>query len=348
MAPPPALPLDLLSEPALALDPAGRVLAMNSAARRRWPGTAPGTALTHLAADPPEALERLLRLGASSSAPAMAALALRTAGTTERRQVRLARVPGGPDAASVVVMVVADAVDVRFRALTETVDRLRSALRARAAEAEGLSEALQQKRVLFQELQHRMKNNMHLVGVLMRMTARDHDSPAVRACLDAGMRRIQALTRTQEAIYEAQGMGELLLGPFLERIVRGIAAGLGTRARIGVEVMHDLALEGEAAHNLALIVNELVTNAIKYGRSDEQAEVMVRVAAAPGEGAVLEVVDNGPGFDPAATRQGTGLGLVEALALQLGGSLAIGAAPGGGVLVRLDLPAALWLAAAAR
>jgi two-component sensor histidine kinase len=336
---PASLSLDFLSEPALAMDAAGTVLVANPQARGRLGADIRGRSIYGLLAEPADRLRGLLRRAAASTAPIVGAVSVAEGARTSRHQVRAARLSHDPAAAGMVVLMFAEADEARFRALRDTVNHLQALLRERMAEQARLSQALAHNQLLYRELQHRAKNNIHLIGILMRMSAREFDTPEVRAVVDAGLNRIQAMARTQEAIYEALDSGSLRAGPFLDRILRGLFAADPGGARLELSVA-DVALAGERAHNLALIVNELVTNALKYGRRD--AEARVRVALDPdGDGYALSVADNGPGFDADSAPRNSGLAMVEALALQLDGTLEFGAAPAGGACVRLHLPAAV-------
>jgi two-component sensor histidine kinase len=321
------------------MDAAGTVLVANPQARARLGGDILGQSVYDLLAGPVDQLRGFLRRAASSTAPIVGAVSMIEAGQPSRRQVRAARLSHDPGDEGAVVLMFAEANEARFRALRETVNRLQDLLRERMNEQAKLTEALEHNQLLYRELQHRVKNNIHLIGILMRMSARDYDTPEVRAVVDAGINRIQAMARTQEAIYEALDIGTLQAEPFLERILRGLFATVTSDTKLNLQVA-DVALVGEMAHNLALIVNELVTNALKYGGNPAGAVVQVSlVADETGNGFVLTICDNGPGFDAETAGRNSGLAMVEALALQLDGSLEFDEAPGGGACIRLRLPA---------
>jgi two-component sensor histidine kinase len=94
-------------------------------------------------------------------------------------------------------------------------------------------------------------------------------------------------------------------------------------------------LSNDAAQPLALILNELLSNAIKHGvgqKSHGKIEVGLQ---ADGDDIVLTVEDNGPGFEPPQIRrQSSGLGLARGLAGQLGGNLTVTPGSGGRCTVR--------------
>lgn len=334
-----SLSLDFLTEPALVMDADGTVLVANPQARARLGGNILGRSVYAILSEPADRLRGFLRRASSSTAPIVGAVSLTEEGRSTRRQVRAARLSGQPSSGGAVVMLFTEASEAKFRSLRETVNRLQDLLRERSVEQAKLSAALAHNQLLYRELQHRVKNNIHLIGILMRMSARDYDTPEVRAVVDAGISRIQAMARTQEAIYEALDIGSLQAGPFLDRILRGLVASVTSGTRLDLDVT-DVALAGEMAHNLALIVNELVTNALKYGKNPSGS--VVRVELAPdtdSDGYILTICDNGPGFDPETAERNSGLAMVEALAMQLDGRLDFTEAAGGGACIRLWLPA---------
>src|ERR1041385_97009 len=94
----------------------------------------------------------------------------------------------------------------------------------------------------------------------------------------------------------------------------------GRNVRISIEQAEGT-LGNDAAMPMALILNEFITNAVKYGLTRDDGEIRVGLIAANKE-VELYVEDDGPGFDfQAAAQRSSGLGLVQALARQLKGQL---------------------------
>ena len=85
---------------------------------------------------------------------------------------------------------------------------------------------------------------------------------------------------------------------------------------------------------LALIINELLTNAAKHGRRGDGDAAAIRIALTPEH---LRVEDDGPGFDlTEARKRGSGLGLVQGLATQLGARLEVERSPGARCILRFS------------
>jgi len=177
-------------------------------------------------------------------------------------------------------------------------------------------------RVLMGELNHRVKNNMQMLQSLLGAAEREATNPEAREALGDAVRRVAAMAAAQQGMYSANA-DEFEARPFLEAMCRNASQAFGRWADIRIEeVSGDL--PNDAAIPLALILNELITNAVKHGKG-ERGPVMVSIALArTGRAWELRVQDNGPGFTyQEPRRRASGLGLVSGLARQLGGNLKV-------------------------
>lgn len=178
-----------------------------------------------------------------------------------------------------------------------------------------LEAALGHNRVLFQEIHHRVKNNLQQVMSLIRL----QQAPA--AMKEDLTRRIAAMSAVHQHIYESDQFGVLDAEAYLARVL----SGLRDAAPPGVKLEWKLAplqLSPDQALPLGLIVNEMVSNAFKHGFPDGRAGTVNITLERPLQGneAVLVASDNGVGMVDAPSG-GTGLGtrLIAGLAQQLGG-----------------------------
>ncbi len=189
------------------------------------------------------------------------------------------------------------------------------------------------------ETDHRVKNNLQMIGALLDMQITSHaDTIPIENLVQL---RTQILTLAavhamlvQDVEHDPTagiiGAQELLhkLMPMLQQIVGGQPI---------VWSVDEVPLTGKQGSSLALLVNELVTNAVKHG--GEQVELRLAVAA---ENVMLEVLDDGPGFAAgfnADTAANFGLDLVETLSRHdLGGQTVYENRPEGGACVRITFP----------
>ncbi|MET0429690.1 MAG: GAF domain-containing protein [Microvirga sp.] len=169
--------------------------------------------------------------------------------------------------------------------------------------------------VLLQELRHRVKNNFQTIIAFLSHQKR-HSSPGLRERLQSVMDRVQAIALAHDQLSETQGGSEVEFGDYLRALCANIDP---HREGIRIEVEASGAtLPLDWAVPAGLIVNELVTNSVKYA-FDDGGTVRVIFAVDPeiGEGCVV-VEDDGKGMGP-PREGGLGLTLIHALAAQLGG-----------------------------
>jgi two-component sensor histidine kinase len=180
-----------------------------------------------------------------------------------------------------------------------------------------------QQRRMLSELNHRVKNNMQMLHALLRGAQRETQSPEAKAVLAEAGQRIGAMAAAQQVLYDSQNSSEFDATDFLDAICRTARQTFGRETNIEMSAPH-ASLPNDSAIPLALILNELISNAVKHARNGRPS-VAVRVTLQrAAESWRLEVADDGPGFtlDP-ARRRASGLGLVGGLAAQLGGALVV-------------------------
>lgn len=202
------------------------------------------------------------------------------------------------------------------------------------AEQARTAELYAAQRVLFQELQHRVANNMAFVAALLHLQKRrvESDPAAVVSALDEAVRRIETMGRVHRRLYDPAS-AELPVDAHLRGLCDELLAASGdTRITARIDVQ-DVRLDITRLMTLSLLVTELVTNSLKHAFVARPSGVItLQLDMKDADRLELTVADNGcglpPGFDPAA---GPGLGsrIVESLAAQLGGELRTEGGPDG-------------------
>lgn len=195
----------------------------------------------------------------------------------------------------------------------------------------------------FHELNHRVKNNLAVVAATLSMQAKA-SGPDVAAELQKAVDRIRAVEDLHGALY-AQGSRDLVnlqdyVGSLCARLRRTL---FGARPIQLVADCEPYTLSLQEAVSVALVINELVTNAAKHAFGPGEPG-LVHVMLGTRDGwHQLCVRDNGRGF-PASVSEGLGLRVARSLAKSHGGKLLVHPAPGGGACVEVDIPAGLWTA----
>jgi len=192
------------------------------------------------------------------------------------------------------------------------------------------------------EFDHRVKNNFTLVASLLDMQRRRASGETAEA-LAAALSRVESIARAHRHLYRGGASpGAVDMATYIHELCAALADALFLRGAITLDCHSDhAAISRDRAVSIGLVVNELVTNAVKHafvGRDD--GHIHVRFEAAD-KGWRLVVSDNGDGM-PAATRTkgrdgGLGQRLIDAFARQAGGTVATSSGPEGTVVtVTLD------------
>jgi PAS domain S-box-containing protein len=184
-------------------------------------------------------------------------------------------------------------------------------------------EAEAHQRMLLNELNHRVKNNMQMIQSLLDAAGRKVRDADARSVLDEAGRRIAAMAAAQRALYGTADATRFDAGEFLTAVCKTIQETLPPHVRILCEESAGQ-LPNDVAMPLALIVNELVTNAVKHSCPGQRSTLVRTSLSSEHDAFVLCVEDDGPGFDFASVRnRASGLRLVQGLARQLRGEFEV-------------------------
>lgn len=204
---------------------------------------------------------------------------------------------------------------------------------------DALREALAAQERLVREAEHRIKNSLQLVAALLRLQSGRVPEPAAREALEAATLHVQAVAEAHRALQRSPDLRSVRLSDML----RELAAG-ATVQHPGADIRTDapaaLTLDAERAIPLALILSELVAEALRHERAEQAAHPVRLEARVEGGRLAVSVADgmvNPPEEGPA---NHLGATVIRALAKQIGAELATGPAPGSGTQVTLRLEAA--------
>jgi len=202
---------------------------------------------------------------------------------------------------------------------------------------EQIRNSLQEKEMLLREIHHRVKNNMQTVAALLRLQGRRVASPEARAALHEAMRRVATIALVHEML--SQTIEEVVdFDEVFGRSMRLAAdvASAGAAVRTVREGAFGL-VRADDATALALVLTELVTNAVEHGLRSHGGTVTI-AAERDGQDLVARVIDDGVGMSapPAETSTGLGMQIVRTLVRgELNGSIEWKDAVGGGTEVVL-------------
>jgi two-component system, sensor histidine kinase PdtaS len=177
------------------------------------------------------------------------------------------------------------------------------ALRTRA-----LSNDLREKEQLLREVHHRVKNNMQIISSLIRVQDRVKTSP------EETIRRVQAMALVHDLISTQGQFASVDLAAYARRLCETLR-GVGNRTTFDLRVER-VTVPLDKAMPFALILSEVVANAMKHAWRDTAGTVTLTLSAHDGV-AKLTVQDDGTNFNPEVDGRGFGLTLVDSLSTQL-------------------------------
>ncbi len=231
----------------------------------------------------------------------------------------------------------------RSRELEDANQLLAEKFEAERSISANLERALEQKDLLLRELHHRTKNNMQVIASLLRLQSSRTDQAAAKEQLEVARGRIRAMSLVHEKLLSSGALTHVDLGDYLQSLAVDFSR---TYSSDRIRFSSDggpILLSVDKALPLGIVVNELLTNALKYAYpGNPDGPVRMRLER-PLKGPVeMEISDDGVGFPPGFdTRTSGGLGykiVHDIVEKQLGGVFL--ATSSGGVRAVLRFPAA--------
>lgn len=190
-----------------------------------------------------------------------------------------------------------------------------------------LAKSLQEREVLLQEVHHRVKNNLQVISSLINMQMRTLTEAASIDALEECQNRVQSIALIHEKLYQSKDYTRIPFVDYARDLARSVFHASGSSSqRIHLELdIEDVSLPVDKAIPCGLVLNELVTNALKHGfRDGREGTIRIRLHRRHDGQLQLSVSDDGVGL-PADIERPTSLGLqlVRTLASQLEGELHI-------------------------
>jgi two-component sensor histidine kinase len=210
--------------------------------------------------------------------------------------------------------------------------RTRQLLRVQDHQSAVLQVALDNNEFLLREVHHRVKNNLQSVMSLIRLHMKGNEKS------EALGNRIKAMVAVHEQIYQRDSFSQLDAAELVETVAKNVVAAHGADVQVEFALAQTM-VSNDRATSLALLVNELVTNSLKYAFAEGEEGKISLVLQQSGESGfcTLEVADNGRGFDPATLSKGTGTRLIEGSIRQLDGSFELDGRTGTRFTARVKL-----------
>lgn len=231
-------------------------------------------------------------------------------------------------------------VAVRSIPISDSKERVGAAVLCRdVTELRVRERELLTKDLTIREIHHRVKNNLQTVASLLRIQSRQSSSEEVKETLAQAMRRVSAIAVVHDVLSEGIDQ-EVSFDQIFNRILQlvpEIATGYHTTVKTSISGSFG-ELSTEKATTLALVLTELVANAVEHGLADKSGEIKVQAERSP-RSLKIEVVDDGVGLPEGKVGTGLGTQIVRTLVeSELRGKISWTAPIRGGTRVVLDLP----------
>lgn len=182
----------------------------------------------------------------------------------------------------------------------------------------------EEKAILLKEIHHRVKNNLQIITSLLSLQSLEFNDEALKKLYKSSQLRIKSMALIHEMLYKSENLSTIDYHNYLEELIHSLL-NTYTNPDLDISVNFEadsIQLELDIAIPLGLIINEIITNSLKYafkGRSNGEINVSFKIKNNTYE---LNIGDNGIGFDP--TKQKTnslGTKLISNLTMQFNGRL---------------------------
>ena len=187
--------------------------------------------------------------------------------------------------------------------------------------------SLHEKEVLLREIHHRVKNNFQIISSLLNLQSRGIDNEEVQEVFKESQARVKSMAMVHEKLYQSQNLSRIQFKDYILSLVNNL---LQTYLRdpSGIQLktdIDDVYIDINTAVPSGLIINEIISNSLKYAFDDDRGEIKISLRKDDDE-MVLKISDNGKGFSKDfdfRTTETLGLQLVNSLVQQLDGKIEI-------------------------
>lgn len=202
-------------------------------------------------------------------------------------------------------------------------------INARKLVEQQLSESLAEKSVMLQEIHHRVKNNLQVICSLLHLQTQASPDEKITEIMQDSQNRVKSMALVHENLYRSQDLSKISLKNYVQELTNNLLRSYRSKvSQIQINVaIASIYLDIDTAIPCGLIINELVSNSLKYAfPNQDNGEIKVEVTYNPEKSISLIIADNGLGLPPEVNVEQTqtlGLKMVKALTRQISGTLTV-------------------------
>lgn len=191
-----------------------------------------------------------------------------------------------------------------------------------------LQEKLEEKEVLLKEIHHRVKNNLQVICSLLNLQSRYLKEEKFIKSFKETQNRVKSMALVHEQLYQSENLSQIVLLDYVEQLIGNLFRAYSITYNVRYHtIIDDFKLDLDAAVPCGLIINEIISNALKYAfPAKKKGEITIEAIANQANDLVLVIEDNGIGLPPdfdIANSKSLGLKLVKNLTQQLQGDFEI-------------------------
>lgn len=223
-------------------------------------------------------------------------------------------------------------------------ESLRVEVRERKVAEKEIQSALKEKELLLKEVHHRVKNNLQVITSLIGLQARQiHDKKLKEKFIET-QNRILSISTVHEKLYQSKKLSKIDIDDYITKIMSNLISSFGEMS-VDIQIkrkIEQLQLGIDIAIPCGLILNELISNAIKHAFPEKQKGIIeIRFQKTGNKHYTLSVRDNGKGIEENRMKQkpGTlGLKIIKTLAKQLSGTIELNTTDGTEFNIEFPVP----------
>jgi PAS domain S-box-containing protein len=197
----------------------------------------------------------------------------------------------------------------------------------RKKRTEQIRHSLEEKETLLKEIHHRVKNNLQIISSLLRMQSRRRLDEGTLVLFQESQNRVQSMALIHEQLYQSPDLSQIDFGEYIGKLTDNLFRSYGVSQRkiaISIET-NGIKLALDTAIPCGLLINELVSNSLKYAfPDDKKGKINIQLKSINDASITLTVSDNGIGIPDTLNWQNSkslGLRIVDSLTRQLKGNI---------------------------
>ena len=184
-----------------------------------------------------------------------------------------------------------------------------------------IEDALKEKEILMKEIHHRVKNNIQAIKSIINIQRRKSNSEETKDSLNETLNRVNAMALIHGKLYQQNSLYEISSDAYFKELIEDVFQSFGFQqgnSEVIIDLCHQV-FETDELLTLGLVLNELVTNSCKYGKSSDGKLKLEVVSRTSNDRFVLKITDKGE--TQLDSKNGFGSDLIDAMIFKLKGKI---------------------------